>query len=57
MSMQFPTSPQNLDQVVVNGNTYVYDGNKQAWVLLTAQYSDQKLATEKKSIAYSIALS
>jgi hypothetical protein len=56
-AIHFPTNPSNLDQHTVNGITYIWKEAVGAWVLLTTQDSQEKLATETKAVAFAIALS
>lgn len=56
-SLAFPSNPTDLQQHTTNGKIYIFKSSYGAWLLLTAQDSQQKLATEKKSIAFSVALS
>lgn len=57
-TMDFPPSPNDGDSHIHGGRTYRYNAIKGVWELLSNENNiTSKIATEKKAIAFSIALS
>jgi len=56
--MDFPPSPSDGDSHIHSGRTYRYNAVKGVWELLSNENNiTDKIATEKKAVAFSIALS
>jgi len=56
--MDFPASPIDGDSHIHAGRTYRYNATKGVWELLSNENNiTDKIATEKKAVAFSIALS
>lgn len=57
-TMDFPPSPSDGDSHIHAGRTYRYNAVKGVWELLSNENNiTDKIATEKKAVAFSIALS
>lgn len=58
MAMNFPATPLDGDKHTHDGRVYVWNATKSVWELLSNDNNIQgKIATEKKAVAFSIALS
>ena len=58
MAMNFPASPVDGDTHTHSGRVYIWNATKSAWELLSNENNvTSKIATEKKAVAFSIALS
>jgi hypothetical protein len=57
MPLDFPSDPIDGQSLIQSGKIYVYDATKGVWVLLSNESNiTQKIATDRRSIAYAIAL-
>jgi hypothetical protein len=57
MSLDFPSNPTDGQSLIQSGKIYVYNAAKGVWVLLSNESNiTQKLTTDRRAIAYAIAL-